>query len=189
MMSSRAAPHVISGANVVAVWRARQAGPQGRAEAVVFSSMQAEVWGGGGAAEAGGAVRRRWGGGLPRRIFLEDGCEGGDGGGGFEEGGGVVGGGGALLQVLEDGVEGLPDGGEEGLEAGGFGVGVAGAAGEELVGAACGGVFEGVDFEEEARGGGVGCGEDGGCVCEGCVGEGLGEGSVGCGEDKPAATR
>lgn len=81
-----------------------------------------------------------------------------------------------------------PDVGEEGLQAGGFGVGFAGAAEEDLVGADCGGVFVVVDFEEEAGGCGVG-GEELGCVCEGCVGEGLGEECGEGGEDEPAGWR
>ena len=99
----------------------------------------------------------------------------------------------ALGDVLEDGLEVEPDVDEEGLQAGGFGVGRAGAAEEDLVVAACGGVFVVVDFEEEAGGcggGGVGGEEVGcvceGCVCEGCVGEGLGEEGGDGGEDEPA---
>ena len=120
---------------------------------------------------------------------MEDGCDGGDGGVGFEEGGVAIAGGGAFGDVLEDGLEVLPDVGEEGLQAGGFGVGLAGAAEEDLVGADCGGVFVVVDFEEEAGGGRGVWGEEVGCVCEGCVGEGLGED---CGEgedDEPAGWR
>ena len=79
----------------------------------------------------------------------------------------------------------LPDQGEEGLESGGFGVGLAGAAEEDLVGAARCGVFDGafgrVDFQEEAGGCGVGCEEGLGCVCEVCVNEDLGEDCRDCG--------
>lgn len=88
---------------------------------------------------------------------------------GFEEGGVAVLGCGAFLDVLDCYLEILPDQGEESLELGGFGVGLAGAAEEDLVPAACCCVVGSVVLEEEAGGCGVRCKDRFGCVRGVCV--------------------
>lgn len=72
---------------------------------------------------------------------------------------------GAFLDVLDCYLEILPDQGEEGLEPGGFGVGLAGAAEEDLVFAAGCCVVGSVVLKEEAGVCGVRCEERLGCVC------------------------
>lgn len=99
-------------------------------------------------------------------------------GGGFEEGAVAVRGGGALFCVVDCAVEVLPHEGEEGLELGGFGVGLAGAAEEDLVGPARCCVVGSVVLEQEARGCGVGCEERSGGVCGVCADDALREGGV-----------
>lgn len=139
------------------------------------------------AGEAGGCGERSEahgsvggdGDGVAGGHLLEQGRDGRAVGVGFEEGGEAVVGCGAFVCVLDCLLEILPDQGEEGLELGGFGVGLAGTAEEDLVFAAGGCVVGPVVLEEEARGCGVGCEEEGeGGVCGVCAHGILREGSV-----------
>lgn len=85
-------------------------------------------------------------------------------------------GGGALFCVVDCALEVLPHEGEEGLELGGFGVGLAGAAEEDLVGSARCCVVGSVVLEQEPGGCGVGCEERSGGVGGGCADDALREG-------------
>lgn len=115
-----------------------------------------EGGGGRGRAEAAGAVGGDADGGAGGDL-LEDVRDGGAVGVGFEQGGVAVAGGGAPFDVLDHDLEVLPDEGEEVLEQGGFGVGLAGVAEEDLVFPARGCVVGPVVLEEEAGVCGVGC--------------------------------
>lgn len=87
---------------------------------------------------------------------------------GFEKGRVAVLGRGAFLDVLDHLLQVLPDQGEEGLQLGGSGVGLAGAAEEDLVFAAGRCVVDSVVLEQEAGGCVVRCEESLGCVCDVC---------------------